>query len=107
MSNVIDIKKLDNYKKKIITFDKKGNKKEQTVDVNDMYLVTLNNGDQIALTEKQIAFYNIKLDKKSNKEEEKVEEVKTDDEIIDNNGQFLLPLITNTEQVTNSLTNKE
>lgn len=107
MSNVIDIKKLNNYKKKIITFDKKGNKKEQTVDVNDMYLVTLNNGDQIALTEKQIAFYNIKLDKKSNKKEEKVEEVKTDDEIIDNNGQFLLPLITNTEQVTNSLTNKE
>lgn len=107
MSNVIDIKKLDNYKKKVITFDKKGNKKEQTVDINDMYLVTLNNGDQIALTEKQIAFYNIRLDKKSNKKEEKVEEVKTDDEIIDDNGQFLLPLITNTEQVTNSLTNKE
>lgn len=107
MSNVLDIKKLNNFKKKVITFDKKGNKKEQTVDVNDMYLVTLKNGDQIALSEKQLKYYNVKLDTKSNNKVKEIEEDLETDDIVDNDGQFLLPLITNSEQVTNSLANKE
>lgn len=107
MSNVLDIKKLNNFKKKVITFDKKGNKKEQTVDVNDMYLVTLNNSDQIALSEKQLKYYNVKLDTKSNNKVKEIEENLETDDIVDNDEQFLLPLITNSEQVINSLTNKE
>lgn len=114
-NNVADVRKMDKIKKKIYSFDKKGKRKEEVVEVNDMYMVTLRNGDQVALTEKQLKFYGIIYSKETKKSEEvqqNIVNIDDDDDDLElnndndeNNSANFLPLITTTEQVVSSSAN--
>ena len=108
-NNVIDVRKMNKIKKKIYSFDKKGKRKEEFVEVDDMYMVTLRNGNQVALTKKQIKQYGIIFDENSKKlEQNQQENVTVDDEDDDldevnvNNTANFLPLISTTKQVISS-----
>lgn len=114
MGNVSSIKKLPKYKKSIITFDKKGNRKEQIIEKDDLYLVTLNNGDELALTKKQIDYYNVNNEENSiDFDDDLIETVDNSQEIGNNNTleqqnvQNNLPVIKTVSQVINSPINEE
>lgn len=106
MQNVINVKKLPKIKKKIITFDKKGNRKEQIVEKDDLFSVTLMTGDVIALNEKQMKFYGIEFEEDLSKSVQEIVNSDDDSDNLVNINTQSVPNITNIEQVINSPTNE-
>lgn len=113
MNNVADVRKMNKIKKKVYSFDKKGKRKEEVIEVDDLFMVTLKNGDQVALTEKQLKQYGIVFDKDEVKSEQKQvniedidDDIVTDDKEIVTEQQLKLPLIETTEQVISSPNNE-
>ena len=93
MQNVKDVKKVGKFKKKVYSFDKKGNKIEKTIETDDMYRVVLNNYDSIYLTKEQFNLYHVKFDENSDKKEEipqnideVLEQLEEENENVDNFG---------------------